>query len=93
MKTVIGKGELVKQIAAKVGNVPKLQNIVGMVFDSIEENLVNGNEVAIKKFGNFKVIDRAERKEHNPRTGEEITIPARKLPAFKPSEALKTKVN
>ena len=93
MKTIIGKAELVKQIAAKIGSVPNLYNIISAVFDVVEENLASGNEVAIRQFGTFKVIDCAERKGTNPRTGEEITISARKKPHFTPSKTFKEAVN
>lgn len=93
MKNSIGKTELVKQVTEKVGKVSQLGKIIDAIFDVIADNLVKDNEVSIINFGTFKVIDKAERKGRNPRTGEEITIPACKSPAFKPSKVLKLVVN
>ncbi len=93
MSETIGKKELVEQVEAKVGNVPKLHRIISAVFDTVQENLANGNEVEIYSFGKFKVVGRAERKGRNPKTGEELTIPARNVPVFTPSKTFKKLVN
>ena len=89
----ISKTELVKQVSEKVGSVPNLYNIIGAVFECVAENLVNGDEVVIKQFGKFKVVNKAERIGRNPQTGEEITIPAHKTPVFSASKALRQAVN
>ena len=44
-------------------------------------------------FGTFKIVDRAERKARNPRTGEEVTVPAKKTLVFKPSKAFISQLN
>ena len=54
--------------------------------------LANGEKVQLIGFGNFEVRERAARKGRNPQTGEEIEIPASKVPAFKPGKALKDAV-
>ena len=51
-----------------------------------------GEKVQIIGFGSFEVRDRAERKGRNPQTGKTLTIPATKVPAFKPGKALKDAV-
>ncbi|MGM9970505.1 MAG: HU family DNA-binding protein [Anaeroplasma sp.] len=71
----------------------KAEEIVNLVFDSISEGLSNDDKVAISGFGNFEVRTRSARNGVNPRTGEEITIPAQSVPAFKPSKQLKDLVN
>ncbi|MHC0036111.1 HU family DNA-binding protein [Pseudoneobacillus sp. C159] len=65
---------------------------VDAVFDSILEALKNGDKVQLIGFGNFEVRERAARKGRNPQTGDEIDIPASKVPAFKPGKALKDAV-
>ena len=66
---------------------------VDAVFDTISGALGNGDSVAIAGFGTFEVRERAARTGRNPRTGEEIQIPAAKNPAFKAGKALKEAVN
>jgi DNA-binding protein HU-beta len=51
-----------------------------------------GEEVVIANFGSFKVKERAERKGRNPKTGEEIIIPAKKVVSFSPGKNLKESV-
>ncbi|MEK4078160.1 HU family DNA-binding protein [Paenibacillus sp. FSL M7-0656] len=62
---------------------------VDAVFDAISEALQSGDKVQLVGFGNFEVRERSARKGRNPQTGEEIEIPASKIPAFKPGKALK----
>lgn len=52
-----------------------------------------GDSVALVGFGTFSVKERAERKGRNPQTGDEITIKAAKIPAFKAGKSLKDAVN
>ncbi len=65
---------------------------VDAVFNSILNALKQGEKVQLIGFGNFEVRERAARKGRNPQTGEEIEIPASKVPAFKPGKALKEAV-
>ncbi len=65
---------------------------VDAVFQTIMDTLGEGERVQIIGFGNFEVRDRAARKGRNPQTGEEIQIPASKVPAFKAGKALRDSV-
>lgn len=65
---------------------------VDAVFQTIMDTLKTGEKVQIIGFGNFEVRDRAARKGRNPQTGEEIQIPASKVPAFRAGKALKDAV-
>lgn len=65
---------------------------VDAVFDTVMNTLKTGEKVQIIGFGNFEVRDRAARKGRNPQTGEEIQIPASKVPAFKAGKALRDAV-
>ena len=60
--------------------------------DSIQQALAGGDKVQIIGFGSFEVRDRKERKVISPATGKEITVPATKVPAFKPGKSLKEAV-
>ena len=85
------KAELVNNVAASTGLIKKdATAAVDAVFSSIEASLAKGEKVI--GFGNFEVRERAARKGRNPQTGEEIQIPASKVPAFKPGKALKDAV-
>ena len=87
------KAELINLVAEKADISKKESDkVVGAVIDSITEALVKGEKIQIVGFGTFEVKERGERKGRNPRTKEEITIPASKLPTFKASKALKDAV-
>lgn len=60
---------------------------------AITDAMVSGDKVQLVGFGTFEVRAREARKGKNPRTGEEITIAASKVPAFKAGKALKDTVN
>lgn len=87
------KAELVTEVAKK-SNVTKknAETIVNAVFDSIKQELSNGEKVQLIGFGTFEVRDRAARNGRNPQTGAQIKIPASKVPAFKPGKSLKDAV-
>jgi len=80
VNAVVESTQLSKKDAAKA---------VDSVFSAITEALKEGGKVQLVGFGNFEVRERAARKGRNPQTGEEIDIPASKVPAFKPGKALK----
>ena len=61
--------------------------------ETVEEALVKGEEVIFTGWGKWEVVEKAERVGRNPKTGEEITIPAKKAIKFKVGKALEEKVN
>lgn len=69
------------------------EKVIKATIEQISKELENGGEVKLIGFGTFSVIQRAERMGKNPRTGEEIKIPAKKSPKFKPGQALVDAVN
>jgi DNA-binding protein HU-beta len=84
-------------LIAKVAEVTEMTKkdstkVVDAVLDAIVEALKNGEKVQLLGFGTFMIRERAARKGRNPQTGEEIDIPATKVPAFKPSKQLKEAV-
>ena len=88
------KSDLIAAVATKVGSSKKDSEIaVNAVIESITEALASGESVQLVGFGTFEVKDRAARKGVNPRTKEEITIEASKLPSFKAGKALKEAVS
>lgn len=88
------KSDLIKKISeSSSASKAEVEKIVSAVFDTITDELVAGGEVYISGFGKFYVRTVAERKIHNPRTGEESIAPAHKLAAFRNFTALKAAVN
>ena len=87
------KADLINSVAEKANITKKdAEMMVSTVFSSITEALANGEAVQLVGFGTFEVKERASRKGINPRTKEEITIDASKLPSFKAGKALKEAV-
>ena len=86
----MNKNELIAKVAETI-DLPKKEvaQVVDAVFNTIAEALQNGEKVQLVGFGNFEVRERMARKGRNPQTGEEIDIPASKVPAFRPGKALK----
>ena len=88
------KADIVEKIYDKVGFSKKESaELVEVVFDIIKNTLEKGDKIKIAGFGNFVVKEKADRRGRNPQTGEEITISARKILTFKPSQVLKTSLN
>lgn len=86
----MNKSDLIAQVAEAAELSKKdATKAVDAVFDAISTALQNGDKVQLVGFGNFEVRERSARKGRNPQTGEEIEIPASKIPAFKPGKALK----
>lgn len=88
------KADIVERIYEKVGFSKKESaELVETVFDLIKSTLEEGDKIKIAGFGNFVVKEKADRRGRNPQTGEEITISARKILTFKPSQVLKAAIN
>ena len=88
------KAELINVVAQKAELSKKdSEKAVSAVVDAITEALAAGDKVSLVGFGTFEVKERGERKGINPRTKEEITIAASKLPSFKAGKALKDSVS
>ncbi len=88
------KADIVETIYEKVGlSKRESARIVDMIFDIIKGKLENGENVKISGFGSFAVRDKNARRGRNPQTGEEITISARRVLSFKPSNVLRNNIN
>ena len=94
MDKPLNKQELVSAVADKV-TLPKAKagEVVDAVFGAIEEALSRGQEVRLVGFGTVVTASRKAAKGRNPRTGEEIDIPASTSVRFKPGKALKDAVS
>lgn len=91
---VMTKAELVDEVA-RVVQVTKKQaeNIVNIVFDSIVESLRAGQKIELRGFGSFRLRSRKSRTGRNPKTGEKVEVPSKKIPYFKPGKELKELIN
>jgi integration host factor subunit beta len=67
--------------------------IVETIFDSIVRSLRVGDKIEIRGFGSFRTRQRKPRVGRNPKTGDRVEVPAKKIPFFKPSKELKDLVN
>ena len=89
----MNKAELVSAVAEKTGMSKKdSEKAVNAAFDTITEALAAGDKVQLVGFGAFEVKERGARIGRNPKTKEEIEIPASRVPAFKVGKALKEAV-
>ena len=90
----MNKTELIAAAAEKAGLSKKdTEAVITATLASITEALQNDDKVQLVGFGAFEVKARAERIGRNPRTKEQIKIPASKTPVFKPGKALKDAVS
>lgn len=89
------KSELIEKIVQAHGelNMKVSEMLVNTVFDSIEDALRTGDKVEIRGFGSFTIRERTGREARNPKSGEIVSIPAKKIPFFKTGKELKERVN
>lgn len=64
-------------------------NVIDGIIDTISKELKSNNKITLVGFGSFKLIKRKAKKGRNPRTGETITIPSKKIVKFIPGKKLK----
>lgn len=88
------KANLVEKFAAKAGMTKiDAERALNIFLESIQESLVTDKKLTLVGFGTFSVEERQARKGRNPRTGEELDIPASNVVKFKPGKTLKESVN
>lgn len=92
------KSALIEKIALKASQdigITKKQTevVVETVFESIKDALAKGGKVEIRGFGHFKLRSRKARKARNPKTGESVEVPSKKVPYFKVGKDLREMVN
>lgn len=86
----MNKAELIAAVAAKTEVSKKeTEAVIAATLDVITTAMTEGDKVQLVGFGSFEVKKRAERVGRNPKTKEEIKIPASKIPTFKAGKALK----
>jgi integration host factor subunit beta len=91
---VMTKAELVDEVARVVQLTKKqAEAIVNIVFDSIVESLRAGQKIELRGFGSFRLRSRKSRTGRNPKTGEKVDVPPKKIPYFKMGKELKALLN
>ncbi|MFY0781377.1 HU family DNA-binding protein [Peribacillus simplex] len=89
----MNKTELVKAVSTQAELTQKdVVKVVDALFETISKTLAKEEKIQLIGFGTFEVRERAARIGRNPQTGEEISIAASKVPAFKPGKELKEAV-
>ena len=88
------KADLIEEVA-RITDVTRRDSevIVETIFDSIVHSLRAGDKIEIRGFGSFRTRQRKPRVGRNPKTGDRVEVPAKKIPFFKPSKELKDLVN
>ena len=88
------KADLVEEVA-RVTELTRKDSevIVDTMFESVIKALKTGDKLEVRGFGSFRVRQRNARVGRNPKTGEKVEVPAKRIPFFKPSKELKDFVN
>lgn len=88
------KAELIDAVADLASLTRKeTELIVDTVFENITEALSKGDKVELRGFGSFRIRQRNSRKGRNPKTGDAVSVPEKKVPFFKVGKRLRGLVN
>ena len=89
------RSDLVEELAARFDQLTQrdAEQAVKTLLDAVSEALVRGHRIEVRGFGSFSVSHRAPRMGRNPRSGEAVAIPAKRVPHFKPGKALREAVD
>ena len=88
------KADLVEEVA-RVTELTRKDSevIVDTLFESVIKALKTGDKLEVRGFGSFRVRQRNARVGRNPKTGDKVEVPAKRVPYFKPSKELKDLIN
>ena len=90
----MNKAELVEKIADQTGLTKKTsREAVDGIISAITDSLAREEKVTLVGFGTFQIMGRKARTGRNPQTGEEMQIPAKKVPKFKPAITQKLRIS
>src|SRR5207247_11418240 len=88
------KAELIEEVAQLASLTKKeTELIVNTVFDNITEALTKGDKVELRGFGSFRIRHRNPRKGRNPRTGDAVSVPEKRIPFFQVAKRLRELVH
>lgn len=83
--------ELSKQSPGMRGE--EIERVVDVFFDEIAKRLADGGRVELRGFGAFSTRERDARKGRNPRTGDSVEVPGKRVPYFKPGKDMRLRLN
>ncbi len=90
----MNKSELIEKLAERSGlNVMQAEEIVNLIYNKMRDTLVSGGRIEIRGFGSFVVKEYEAYQGRNPKTGEKISVPPKKLPFFKVGKELKDRID
>lgn len=89
------KADLIRQLTNDTPALTKRQVevVVNTIFDSMRDALARGDKIEIRGFGSFRLRDRRMKEGRNPKTGEAVLVPPKKVPFFKVGKELRHMVN
>ncbi|HKB69203.1 MAG TPA: integration host factor subunit beta [Thermoanaerobaculia bacterium] len=88
------KAELIERVLTAADlNKKEAEAAVEAFFDSIIQSLREGEKIELRGFGSFRLRSRGARVGRNPKTGEKVQVPAKRIPYFKPGKELKELIN
>jgi nucleoid DNA-binding protein len=89
----VTKKEIVRAISDKTGLTQlQIKEIVQLTFEGIVETLLEEGRVELRNFGVFQVKTRKARQARNPRTGRQVSVPAKSVVVFKPGKGMEARV-
>jgi len=71
----------------------EVERVVDVFFDEISERLASGGRVELRGFGAFSTREREARQGRNPRTGDTVSVPGKRVPYFKPGKEMRQRLN
>ena len=88
------KADLIEEVA-QAGRLTRREAevVVETVFESMSQALARGEKIELRGFGSFRVQERSARRARNPKTGEEVEVPARRVPRFRPGRDMRELLN
>ncbi|NBW39365.1 integration host factor subunit beta [bacterium] len=90
----MNKSELIEKLADKTGlNVIQAEEVVNLIYKKMRDTLVGGGRIEIRGFGSFVVKEYDSYQGRNPKTGQRIDVPKKKLPFFKVGKELKERID
>jgi integration host factor subunit beta len=89
------RSELLQALAADNSDLrpDEIEQVVSIFFDEIAKRLAEGGRVELRGFGAFSTREREARTGRNPRTGEAVEVPAKRVPYFKPGKEMRERLN
>ena len=94
MTETITKADIIDHLHNEIGlSKSECKILIEDFFEEIKTALINNEEVKLSGFGNFELIDKKARPGRNPKTGEDVTISARRVVTFRAGNKLRKKIS